>query len=151
MYNICEAGGCGLQVSYMQRFLVDACVCGGAWVHVPAASSTALGGDEPHLGYVHRFVVAQKSCCARCSSWFHTSLMHQSIAALVDLITWAPKILSRGMAWSPRAEPISSCALEVEAPWRRLQCLSPDATQLADSSWRPQPPPGYKGTPGELF
>jgi len=42
-------------------------------------------------------------------------------------------------------ERISNCALEVEVPWQALQCLTPDATQLADTDWRPQMPPGLAG------
>ena len=30
---------------------------------------------------------------------------------------------------------VSHCAIEVEAPWRALQCLTPDAMQLADPHW----------------
>jgi len=35
----------------------------------------------------------------------------------------------------------------VIAPWRSLQALTPDATQLADPSWRPTPftPAGARG------
>lgn len=42
-------------------------------------------------------------------------------------------------------ERISNCAVEVEVPWQALQCLTPDATQLADTDWRPQMPPGLAG------
>lgn len=39
----------------------------------------------------------------------------------------------------------SNCAIEVDAPWASLRCLTPDATQLADADWQPQAPPGLAG------
>lgn len=39
----------------------------------------------------------------------------------------------------------SNCGIEVEAGWRSLQCLTPDATQLADADWRPLAPAGLTG------
>lgn len=42
-------------------------------------------------------------------------------------------------------ERISSCAVEVEASWQALQCLTPDATQLSEAEWQPQMPQGLKG------
>lgn len=38
--------------------------------------------------------------------------------------------------------------VQVVAPWRSLQALTPDATQLADPTWQPHPfklPSGGKG------
>lgn len=45
----------------------------------------------------------------------------------------------------------SNCAVEVEAPWRSMRCLTPDATQLADAEWKPQPPPGLAGAAGGRY
>ena len=39
--------------------------------------------------------------------------------------------------WAEPSHRISGCAIEVEVPWRALQCLTPDAMQLADSEWAP--------------
>lgn len=46
---------------------------------------------------------------------------------------------------------VSTCHLELSVPWRCLQSLTPDATQLADSSWAPpafqllpQPPAAFQ-------
>ena len=40
----------------------------------------------------------------------------------------------------PPAQRISSCAVEAGVPWRALQALTPDATQLAPGAdWAPQP------------
>ena len=40
----------------------------------------------------------------------------------------------------PPAQRISSCAMEAGVPWRALQALTPDATQLAPgAAWAPQP------------
>ena len=39
----------------------------------------------------------------------------------------------------------SNAAIEVDAPWTSLRCLTPDATQLADANWKPQAPPGLAG------
>lgn len=39
----------------------------------------------------------------------------------------------------------SNAAIEVDAPWSSLRCLTPDATQLADVDWQPQAPPGLVG------
>ena len=40
----------------------------------------------------------------------------------------------------PPHERRSSCGVEVVAPWRSLQCLTPDATQLAlGDAWSPEP------------
>jgi len=33
---------------------------------------------------------------------------------------------------------ISICDLEVIAPWGSIDCLTPDATQLADADWQPE-------------
>jgi hypothetical protein len=38
---------------------------------------------------------------------------------------------------SPGAR-VSTCDLEVVAPWTALDCLTPDATQLADEAWQPE-------------
>ena len=32
---------------------------------------------------------------------------------------------------------MSACALEFQAPWQALKCLTPDATQLNDPTWQP--------------
>jgi hypothetical protein len=39
----------------------------------------------------------------------------------------------------------SNAAIEVDAPWSSLRCLTPDATQLAEADWQPQAPPGLAG------
>lgn len=45
-----------------------------------------------------------------------------------------------GFTRVPEGERQSVCELEVTAPWRSLQCLTPDATQLAlGDSWMPPP------------
>ena len=36
-----------------------------------------------------------------------------------------------------RQEQISLCTIEAVASWQAIQCLSPDATQLADPDWKP--------------
>ena len=41
----------------------------------------------------------------------------------------------RQVGFAVPAQPVSHCAIEVEAPWRALQCLTPDAMQLADPHW----------------
>jgi len=41
----------------------------------------------------------------------------------------------RQAGYTVPAQHVSHCAIEVEAPWRALQCLTPDAMQLADPDW----------------
>ena len=43
--------------------------------------------------------------------------------------------------WTLPSLRISQCAVEVDVPWRALQCLTPDAMQLADPAWAPVPHP----------
>ena len=44
-----------------------------------------------------------------------------------------------GYSSVPEAQRKSTCSLEVLAPWRSLQTLTPDATQLAlGDSWTPE-------------
>jgi DNA polymerase delta subunit 1 len=38
---------------------------------------------------------------------------------------------------TPAGERVSQCDVEVITPWRSLQSLTPDATQLADPGWAP--------------
>ena len=42
-----------------------------------------------------------------------------------------------GLSPVPARDRISRCHVEAMAPWRALQSLTPDATQLADPSWIP--------------
>ena len=42
---------------------------------------------------------------------------------------------NRQAGFTVPARRVSHCAIEVEAPWRALQCLTPDAMQLADPGW----------------
>ena len=42
---------------------------------------------------------------------------------------------SRKAGFTVPARRVSHCVIEVEAPWRALQCLTPDAMQLADPHW----------------
>lgn len=45
-----------------------------------------------------------------------------------------------GFTAVPGHERRSSCDVEIVAPWRALQCLTPDATQLAlGKDWSPTP------------
>ncbi|KAK9916419.1 hypothetical protein WJX75_002409 [Coccomyxa subellipsoidea] len=75
------------EVGLLQRFLVDAPVSGGAWMHLPPQ-------QELEPGYTR----------------------------------------------VPNGERQSECDVEVTAPWRQLQCLTPDATQLAlGREWSPSP------------
>jgi hypothetical protein len=43
-----------------------------------------------------------------------------------------------GYAAVPPGQRVSTCDLEVAAPWASVHCLTPDATQLADDAWRPE-------------
>ncbi|KAL3139857.1 hypothetical protein ABBQ38_004153 [Trebouxia sp. C0009 RCD-2024] len=101
------------EVNVLQRFLVDTSVSGGSWLHVPPAS--------PHPSSSHPLAPATP-----------------------------PKPASWGMAGGATGQAggcqlvderhqVSGCALEVVAPWRSLQPLTPDATQLADPTWKPHP------------
>ena len=48
--------------------------------------------------------------------------------------------LEPGYTRVPNGERQSECDVEVTAPWRQLQCLTPDATQLAlGREWSPSP------------
>ncbi len=44
---------------------------------------------------------------------------------------------SAGYTLVSERDRLSTCSLEVVAPWRCLQSLTPDATQLADPDWQP--------------
>ena len=45
---------------------------------------------------------------------------------------------------------ISLCSIEARASWRAVQCLSPDATQLADPDWQPDARLTPEGAGGHL-
>lgn len=45
----------------------------------------------------------------------------------------------KGFQAVPAAQRVSRCQIEGDASWRALQCLTPDATQLADPGWSPTP------------
>lgn len=58
--------------------------------------------------------------------------------------SWAhvpPAVAERpGYELVPSAQRMSSCAVEAGVPWRSLQALTPDATQLAPgAAWAPEP------------
>jgi hypothetical protein len=43
-----------------------------------------------------------------------------------------------GFVEVPERERVSTCDLEVAAPWGAVECLTPDATELAEPDWKPQ-------------
>lgn len=109
------------EVSLLQRLLVDVPLSGGAWLYVPAAAAAVevLGPN--------RTPSAAEAAV--------TSTTDTAAAAAAGGAQRGPP----GGGWRAvsDAERVSSCDLEIVAPWQALVCLSPDATQLADPSWSP--------------
>jgi DNA polymerase delta subunit 1 len=110
------------EVSLLQRLLVDVPLSGGAWLYVPSAAAAAevLGPNR-----------TPPAAEAAATSTTDTAA---AAAAAAGAQRGPP-----GGGWRAvsDAERVSSCDLEIVAPWQALVCLSPDATQLADPSWSP--------------
>ncbi|KAI3433870.1 hypothetical protein D9Q98_003673 [Chlorella vulgaris] len=110
------------EVSLLQRLLVDVPLSGGAWLYVPSAAAAAevLGPNR-----------TPPAAEAAATSTTDT-------AAAAAAAAGAQRVPPGG-GWRAvsDAERVSSCDLEIVAPWQALVCLSPDATQLADPSWSP--------------
>lgn len=106
------------EVGPLQRFLADAPLSGGAWVCIPSAAQQHSGPSvaTPVKGTSGSGAGnGQNVPGERASAGQHGGYI------MVE----------------PNRR-VSTCELEVEAPWRSLVCLTPDATQLADAdSWDP--------------
>lgn len=99
------------EVKPLQRFVADAKLSGGAWLHLPpaergagrAAAGAAAAADGPSSG--------------RASA----------------------EAAAGGLGWRlvPESERLSRCDVEAAAHWQAVCCLSPDASQLADPAWAP--------------
>ncbi|KAL0056285.1 hypothetical protein WJX82_009537 [Trebouxia sp. C0006] len=114
------------EVNALQRFLVDTAVSGGSWIHVPPAAAQA-----PPAQTLAPTTPIKAGASGHAGS---------SPAP-------APGQVGGCQAVTDQKHRLSNCALEVIAPWRSLQALTPDATQLADPTWRPTPftPAGAQG------
>ncbi|KAL4859641.1 DNA polymerase delta catalytic subunit [Chlorella vulgaris] len=112
------------EVSLLQRLLVDVPLSGGAWLYVPSAAAAAevIGPN--------RTPPAAEAAA--------TSTTDTAAAAAAAAAAGAQRGPPGG-GWRAvlDGERVSSCDLEIVAPWHALVCLSPDATQLADPSWSP--------------
>lgn len=97
----------------LQRFQVDACVCGGGWIHVPPVPPASRA-------------VPPSPATPSTSSGANLRSPEEADAPL-------------GYRPVRPADTISQAHMEVVAPWRAVQCLTPDATQLADGTWSPEP------------
>ncbi|DBA67150.1 TPA: hypothetical protein ACH3X2_001471 [Trebouxia sp. C0005] len=106
------------EVNALQRFLVDTAVSGGSWIHVPTAAAQAPSAQ---------------TLAPTTPMKTGTSGHAGSSPAL------ATGQVGGCQAVTDQKHRLSNCALEVIAPWRSLQALTPDATQLADPTWRPTP------------
>lgn len=106
------------EVSPLQRFLADVPLFSGAWLCIPPLSHTATvagGGKDvsnsiptPHKG-------------GEASSSVETST----------------DVSIGGYSLAAPSQRVSHADIEATAPWRSVLCLSPDATQLADTAWSP--------------
>ena len=104
------------EVAPLQRLLVDVPVSGGAWLYVPPPADAQPGGATG--GSLHAAgAAATQQRGGSAAGW-------------------------RGVEGGER---VSSCDIEVVAPWQAVCCLTPDATQLADPAWSPFPGGGSGG------
>ena len=73
----------------------------------------------------HNLFCSETKCDATAGSWAHVP----------------PAAPGRpGYEAVPPGQRVSSCTMEAGVPWRALQALTPDATQLAPgAAWAPQP------------
>ena len=111
------------EVAPLQRFLVDLPVSGGAWLYVePPLAMVPLGSGGRGL---------QAPVSPGPAPMPRTPRGGPGSPASPP--TSRPPTRAPGSA----QERLSSCDLEVVAPWRSIHCLTPDATQLADPSYSP--------------
>jgi hypothetical protein len=109
------------------RFLCDTGLSGGAWLHIlsaAAAAATAGGGKA-----------GGSSSAAAAAAAPAGGGGDQPLGPLTSSSGAGPR---GGFSVVPPDERVSTCDLEVVAPWRAIDCLTPDATQLADADWKPE-------------
>lgn len=115
------------EVNTLQRFLADVPVSGGAWVFLPAAPGLHPASPQPAARPPAPPGAAR---AAGPPSAAQRALQAQQL----------------GYQLVPPEARVSSCDIEVTAPWQAIHCLTPDATQLADPHWTPFS--GDEGRPG---
>ncbi|GIL43512.1 hypothetical protein Vafri_1225, partial [Volvox africanus] len=102
------------EVKLLMRFLCDSALSAGAWFYLP-------GGPTP--------TPTPTSTSQRAGRGGGGHVPLAGASELVHPPYYIPV--------APSAR-ISTCEVEVEAPWRALQSLTADATQLSDPEWCPE-------------
>jgi DNA polymerase delta subunit 1 len=123
------------EVSPLQRVLADLPCSGGAWLMIP-----------PSVGAGTAVMTPLKTSEGPSTSGINVSTFNTATTSVITTtngqkIGYALLQSSSSPASSSfidtHHEKVSTADLEVIAPWKSIICLTPDATQLADSTWSP--------------
>ena len=109
-------------------------------VHSMADMKTCCNSLRPHAFDIHgigRFVGA----------WLYVA---PSDSGSPVASSQGSQVEVSGLQFVGSREKISLCSIEATVPWQALQCLSPDATQLADPDWQPDARLTPEGAGGHL-
>jgi len=126
------------EVSPLQRFLADLPCSGGSWLMVPPSKKTLknAAGKAINTPLKTSEGPSTSKINAPISNSASTSVITTTDGQQIgySLLPFSP---SPGSSSTYHHEKVSTADLEVIAPWESIICLTPDATQLADSSWSP--------------
>ena len=116
------------QVKLLMRFLCDTGLSGGSWLYV-----TNTTNNTPTSLPLQATTVPFSSGAASTGSG--AAGPSSAVAAAAGGRGGGGVV---GLRVIPRVQQSSSCDIEVVCSWRCLHTLTPDATQLADTTWEPQ-------------
>jgi DNA polymerase delta subunit 1 len=119
------------EVNPLQRVLADLPCSGGSWLLIPPSSSGAGGGGN--VGGRVTTPLKGSEGPSKSTAPPSASTTHATTT------TTAGRGGGGGytLLASHSQNRVSTADIEVVAPWKSIVCLTPDATQLADSAWSP--------------
>jgi DNA polymerase delta subunit 1 len=126
------------EVNPLQRVLADLPCSGGAWLAIPPSNFGGGGGGDTNLDITTPLKGSEgpSNTSKNTQSSLNITRITSTDGALQAGYTLlAPSSSSFSPSQSPKK--VSVADIEVIAPWKSIICLTPDATQLADSSWSP--------------
>lgn len=111
------------EVAPLQRLMVDVPVSAGAWLLIPKKKEGIHSGEH-----------AVRTPMKTSNNYVSTSKEdhHHDHDNGTDTIDE-----NDGYVFVAEKDARSSCCMEIIAPWRSIVCLTPDATQLSNTSWSP--------------
>jgi DNA polymerase delta subunit 1 len=121
------------EVNPLQRFLADLPCSGGAWLLIPPLNSSGGGSG----GAVTTPLKGSESGPSTSKPTTVNTATTISTTPNTTTTTTAQHQPCGGYALSFGQQKISTADIEVVAPWKSIICLTPDATQLADTNWSP--------------